>query len=60
MKRSRRLSFSVIFGRSDLISFSNDDKNATGIGLATQIGSRGIKDGNVREKHDFTKSFAKS
>ena len=28
MKRRRRLSFSVIFGRSDLISFSSDDRNA--------------------------------
>jgi hypothetical protein len=29
-KRRRKLSFSVIFGRSDLISFSSDDRNAAG------------------------------
>lgn len=60
MKRSRRLSFSVIFGRSDLISFSSDDRNAAGSGLADQIGSRWIRDGDIREKHDFRKFFAKS
>ena len=60
MKRSRRLSFSVIFGRSDLISFNSDDRNAARMSPTNQIGSWLIGDGNLREKHDFTKFLARS
>ena len=60
MKRRRRLSFSVIFGRSDLISFNSDDRNAERASSADQAGSRWIGDENIREKHDFTKFLANS
>lgn len=60
MKRSRRLSFSVIFGRSDLISFSSDDRNAAEISLAGSNRFAVDQGWDIREKHDFRKFFAKS
>lgn len=55
--RSRKLSFSVIFGLSDLISFSNEDKNARKRLMSKTQRSRITR--NVRLKHDWTNSFAR-